>query len=91
MYLGFNPANNHSVVMTSMLKRVDLAVYAQFERIHLETWSGGIYIGNLANHMVGYELNSTEVEFPQAVYTTLYSLENSIADGTLIVPDHKYW
>ena len=91
MYLGFNPANNHSVVMTSMLKRVDLAVYAQFEMIHLETWSGGIYIGNLANHMVGYELNSTEVEFPQAVYTTLYSLENSIADGTLTVPQTKYW
>jgi len=91
MYLGLNTANDHTVVLTSMLKRVDLAVYRQFETVFLNTWTGGLKFGTVGNGLVGYELNQTIVDLDPAVYTYLYALEGQIGSGAVTVPDTKYW
>jgi basic membrane protein A len=91
MYLGLNEAGNRTVVLTSMLKRVDTAIYRQFEQVFLSTWTAGLKFGTVANGLVGYELNVTIVDLPPEVYTTVYGLENQIAAGTVTVPDTKYW
>lgn len=88
MYYGINATNGHSVILTSMLKRVDTAVYRQFEAIKLLTWNAGVFVGGLAEDLVGYELNSTLVEIPPSVISYLYALETAIKAGTLVVPDH---
>jgi len=91
MYLGLNVVGDRTVVLTSMLKRVDVAVYRQFEQVFLDTWTAGIKIGSVANGLVGYELNTTIVDLDASVYNAIFALENQIAAGTVIVPDYKYW
>jgi basic membrane protein A len=88
MYYGTNATNGRSVVLTSMLKRVDVAVYRQFEAIKTGTWSGTVINGGLAEGLVGYELNATLVELPTSVISYLYALETAIIAGTYVVPDH---
>jgi len=91
MDLGINAANNLTVVLTSMLKRVDIAIYRQFESVFLGTWTGGLKFGTVGNGLVGYEVNPTWVHLDDSVYTYLFSLENEIGTGAVTVPDTKYW
>ncbi len=100
MYLGINAAavaantTGHgpwSVVLTSALKRVDKAIYAQFAAIHADTWTAGMKIGSLANDMVGVEYNSTLVDLPDSIISYVFSLGNQIKAGTVTVPTTKYW
>jgi basic membrane protein A len=91
MYLGINLLNDKSVVLTSALKRVDKAIYAQFAAIHAGTWAAGVVVGSLANDMVGVEYNSTLVSLPSGVVSYVYSLGAQIKSGTLTVPSTKYW
>jgi basic membrane protein A len=88
MWYGINATNGHSVVLTSMLKRVDTAVYRQFESVKTSTWAAAVFTGGLAEGLVGYELNATLVTIPPAVITYLYALQTQIIAGTLVVPDH---
>jgi basic membrane protein A len=91
MYLGINPANGNSTVLTSALKRVDKAIYAQFAAIHTGTWAGGVLVGTLANDWLGVEYNSTLVDLPDGVISYVFSLGNQIKSGEVTVPSTKYW
>lgn len=87
MWYGLNATNGNSTILTSMLKKVDVAVYRQFEAIKLGSWTASVIVGGLAEGLVGYELNATLVTLPSSVTSYVYGLENQIIAGTVTVPE----
>ncbi len=94
MYLGTDDPNNPApptVCLTSMLKKVDVAVY----RTIVDAWSGthvpGIKTFNLANGGLGYEINEDLLVLPQDVVNFANQLRLDIVAGNVIVPSQKYW
>jgi len=58
--IGVDSNQNHlhpGAVLTSMLKRVDNAVYATFEDVKNDAWSGGVQVLGLAENGVGWALD----------------------------------
>jgi len=98
MYYGTaDPANPvaPTVCLTSMLKRVDVAVYTLIEDwVVDETWATGyglIYSFNLANDGVGYEVNEDLLTLDPAIIVEVEALKALIIAGTVVVPDAVYW
>jgi basic membrane protein A len=98
MYYGTaDPENPEAptLCLTSMLKRVDIAVYTVTEDwVVDETWNTGfdlLYTFNLANDGVGYEVNTALLTLPAPVITAVEAFKALIVAGTITVPDAIYW
>ncbi len=91
MYLGCEDTNNPeppTVGLTSMLKRVDVAVYNTIESVVQGTFQAGIQVFNLANNGLGYEVNEELLTLPASVISTVEDLKDGIIDGTYTVPSN---
>ena len=73
------------VYLTSVLKKVDVAVYEVVRAIHEGTFKGGgNFIGTLQNGMVGLApFHSFESKVPAPLKTDLGSIKQAIIDGTI--------
>ncbi len=94
MYLGCADPENPApptVGLTSMLKRVDVAVYSIMHEAVLGTWTGGLKFFNLANGGLDYEINENLLTLPQSVKDKVNDLKQAIINGTFTVPDDVYW
>ncbi|NHJ14301.1 MAG: BMP family ABC transporter substrate-binding protein [Candidatus Thorarchaeota archaeon] len=78
------------LVLTSMLKRVDVAVHDIIEDVIEDTFVT-FNLFTLANGGLDYEVNSTLYQLPTAVVTRVEALKADIADGTIVVPSEIYW
>ena len=97
MFLGTADPENPvapSVVCTSMLKRVDLAVYWTIEAASVDDAPlTGLQFHNLANGGVGWEDNESLWGFtwPTATRDMLEDLIDGITNGTYTVPIDYVW
>jgi basic membrane protein A len=96
MYLGCDDPDNPAaptVGLTSMLKRVDVAVYSIIEECVTNTFTGGVKLFNLANDGLGYEVNTDLLTLPSSVVTEVEALKADIVSGAINMTqyDHKYW
>lgn len=78
------PADQQPHILTSMLKRVDVAVYDVYESFLAGTLEGGFNVYDLSVDGVGY---SQSGGFLEAHYDTLDGLKQEIIDGDIVVPD----
>ena len=69
--------------LTSMLKRVDVAVYEMAKSVKEDTAAGGFYPFNLANDGVGY---ATSGGYLDDVADQLEAFKKQIVDGDIVVP-----
>jgi basic membrane protein A len=91
MYLGCeNPSVKipPTVGLTSMLKRVDVAVYTTIAAVRDGTFAGGISVFNLANGGLGYEVYEQLLTLPASVITAVEALKTGIIAGTYTVPSN---
>jgi basic membrane protein A len=91
-YLGDtdkNPATlNH--VLTSMLKRVDVATYEVIKSVKDGNFKGGVREFGLDNNGVGYAIDDyNKALVPAAVITRLEVLKKDIISGKLKVPSER--
>ncbi|MCL4455161.1 MAG: BMP family ABC transporter substrate-binding protein [Deinococcus sp.] len=91
-YLGDtdnNPATlNH--VITSMMKRVDVATYDVIKSVKNGTFKGGVREFGLSNDGVGYALDKyNQALIPQAVAIKLEVLKKQIIAGQIKVPSSR--
>ena len=98
MYYGTADPNNPApptLCLTSMLKRVDVAIYTIIEDWVVDgTWKTGydlLYAFNLANDGVGYETNTALLTLPPAVITAVNAFKALIVAGNITVPSAIYW
>jgi basic membrane protein A len=66
-----------NVILTSVLKNMDVAVYGQIEAVVNGTFAGGDYLGTLANGGVGYAGSFPDLE------ASLQAIAAGIADGSI--------
>ncbi|TFG27848.1 BMP family ABC transporter substrate-binding protein [Candidatus Thorarchaeota archaeon] len=90
-----DPVVGPTLCLTSMLKRVDVAVYTITEDWVVDgTWKTGfdlLYAFNLANDGVGYEINTDLLTLPPSVITAVNNFKAAIIAGTIVVPSEIYW
>ncbi|MGQ9735151.1 MAG: BMP family lipoprotein [Thermaceae bacterium] len=91
-YLGDTDKNpstlNHG--LTSMVKRVDVAVYETIKSVVRKTFKGGVREFGLANNGVGYALDDyNKALIPQAVVSKLELLKREILAGKIQVPESR--
>jgi basic membrane protein A len=89
MYLGCEDTDNPApptLSLTSMLKRVDVAVFNTIKEVYDGTFTGGAKIFKLSNGGVGYEVNTALLTLPPAVITAVEALKAAIIAGTVTVP-----
>lgn len=89
MYLGCADPDNPvapTVSLTSMLKRVDVAVFNTIKEVMDDTFTGGAKIFKLSNGGVDYEVNTALLTLPPAVITAVEALKAAIIAGTVTVP-----
>ncbi|MFW9935413.1 MAG: BMP family protein [Candidatus Thorarchaeota archaeon] len=99
MYLGTDDPDNPTaptVVLTSMLKRVDVAINQTIVQKVISGLSiGGFTLWNLANGGVGWELNNTLLGTNWAVspadQATIADVAQGIVNGTYTVPIDFAW
>jgi basic membrane protein A len=80
-----------TLVMTSMLKRVDVAVYNVIEQVVDDTYTGGLMFFSLSNGGIDYEINEDLLVIAPAIITEINTLKAAIIAGTVVVPDEIYW
>jgi basic membrane protein A len=84
----FKEAPGH--VLTSMVKRVDNAVYDVIDRVRAKKFTGGIYNFGLAEDGVGYVYDANnKALIPDAVRVRLESLKGDIVAGRISVPSTR--
>ena len=71
-------------ILTSMLKRVDVAVYNTIEAVANNDFTGGTTVFNLAVDGVGY---STTGGFVDDIVPELERFKEAIVGGTIVVPE----
>jgi len=75
-------------VLTSMVKRVDLAVYETIEAETKGAFKGGIEHWGLAKGAVDFAVDEhNKALLPQATIDKINALKKDIIDGKLVVPD----
>lgn len=89
-YLGDTDNNpktlNHG--LTSMMKRVDVAVYEVIKSVVQKTFKGGVREFGLANNGVGYALDEyNKALIPASVVSKLELLKREILAGKIKVPE----
>jgi len=98
MYYGTaDPADPQppTLCLTSMLKRVDVAVYDVIsDWVIGGTWKTGfdlLYTFNLANNGVGFEINTALLTLPTSVLNTVNNFKAAIIAHNVTIPDAIYW
>jgi basic membrane protein A len=96
MYYGTDDPENPeppTVCITSMLKRVDIAVYSVIEDVMYGTFQGGANVFDLANGGLGYEINEDLFTLPQAAKDAAEDLRNKIVSGEINIDQYNttYW
>ncbi len=77
-------------ILTSMLKKLDVALYEIIRRTLLDKFEPGIYIFDLSNDGVGYAIDDNNRDLiPQSVIDKVEEAKLAIISGTIQVPDHK--
>ncbi|MFI5312216.1 MAG: BMP family protein [Gemmatimonadales bacterium] len=77
-------------VLTSMVKRVDNAVYDAIKRVKDRSFAGGIYQFGLAEDGVGYIYDDhNKALIPDAVRARLEALKADIIAGRIVVPSTR--
>lgn len=84
-YLSADPAVK-DVILTSALKRVDVAVYDFITAANSGTAPAGVQLFNLANDGVAYSASNTAVD-PYSALADEY--KQKVIDGTVTVPESK--
>jgi len=75
-----------SIMLTSVLKRMDLSVPEAARAVADGTFAGGTYVGNLANGGVGLaDFHDFADEVPQSLKDELAQIQQDIVDGTITV------
>ena len=84
-----------TLCLTSMLKRVDVAVYTIIEDWVVDsTWGTGfdlLYQFSLANNGVDYEINEDLLTLAPAIIAEVEAFKALVIAGTVVVPDAIYW
>ena len=76
-------------MLTSMIKRVDVAVYESFRAAKAGTWQAGIQVLGLAEDGVGYSIDEHNRSLMTAdMEERIETARNGIIDGTLVVTDY---
>jgi basic membrane protein A len=71
-----------AIVLTSVLKQLDVSVFQAAEAVQLGTFEGGVHVGTLANGEVGLAtLTDSQNRLPDFVQNELIGLEADIAYG----------
>jgi basic membrane protein A len=97
MYLGCTDPNNPApptVGLTSMLKRVDVAIFEVIKDalgIGGETFVPGFNIYNLANGGVGYEINQALLNLSASLLADVDAFADDIANGIITPPIDIAW
>ncbi|HEX6535457.1 MAG TPA: BMP family ABC transporter substrate-binding protein [Gemmatimonadaceae bacterium] len=77
-------------VLTSMVKKVDAAVYDQIRRVHDGTFHGGVFEYGLAEGGVGYVYDEhNKALIPDSVHARLEALQADIIAGKIRVPTER--
>ncbi|MBX6333616.1 MAG: BMP family ABC transporter substrate-binding protein, partial [Gemmatimonadaceae bacterium] len=77
-------------VLTSMVKKVDAAVYDQIDRVRRGAFKGGIYEYGLAEGGVGYVYDArNKVLIPDSVHARVEALKQDIIAGRIHVPTER--
>ena len=77
-------------VLTSMLKRVEIAVYNSVKSAFDGTFKGGVVVNDLKINAVGYsELRYTKDKIPASLLATVDKLAEMIKSGQIVVPQTK--
>ena len=71
-------------ILSSMLKRVDVAVYSTIERVVKGTFSGGVTVFDLAANGVGYSISGG---FLNDIIPQLEDFKQQIIRGDIVVPE----
>ena len=71
-------------ILSSMLKRVDVAVYTAIERVVNGTFTGGVTVFDLAANGVGYSISGG---FLNDIIPELEALKQAIIRGDIVVPE----
>lgn len=89
--IGVDSNQNHlhpGWILTSMLKRVDVAVETALDASLADSWEPGILMLGLAEDGVGVALDENNAELvTDAMLAAVESARQAIIDGVLIVPD----
>ncbi|MFW9846738.1 MAG: BMP family protein [Candidatus Thorarchaeota archaeon] len=97
MYLGTEDPSDPvgpSLIMTSMIKKVNVAVYEAIkDACYDEDFAGGLKEFDIANGGIDYEVNSTLLQIDQDILSVVDELKESISNGTIDLDpfDHKWW
>ena len=78
------------LILTSMLKRVDTAVYETIKAVVEDSWEPGFLVFSLADGGVDYavnEFNDNEELLSQEIQTQLDDYKQQIIDGEIKVPE----
>ena len=75
-------------VLTSMIKRVDQAVFDCIRETSAGNWQGGVRVFGLADRGVSWVYDErNQAMIPAAVKAAVDSLENLIVNGSIVVPE----
>ncbi|MFW9831998.1 MAG: BMP family protein [Candidatus Thorarchaeota archaeon] len=96
MYLGVPTGGTYSTMLTSMLKRVDTAVYKTILAASIwDNFTGGLLVFDLEDGGIGWELNNDLLATPYKITTPEIDLMDDLAtaviNGTIIVPTDFAW
>ncbi len=94
MYLGTADPDNPvapTVGLTSMLKRVDVAVHDIIEDVLVTDSFVNFNLFTLANGGLGYEVNTALLILPPSIITEVENIKADIISGTLVVPQDYDW
>ena len=90
--IGVDSNQNHlhpGAILTSMIKRVDLAVYDAFKTAKAGTWNPGIKVLGLAENGVGYSLDQyNEKMLTSAMRAKIDQARQDIISGKIKVTDY---
>jgi basic membrane protein A len=94
MYLGTaNPSapDSPTSVLTSMLKRGDVAVFDAIKNATTGSHVPGVWYGTVENGGLDYEIATELRVLPQSVLDEVDDFKTAIANGTITVPSTLYW
>jgi len=90
--IGSDANQNHlrpGYILTTMLKRVDVAVYQMIRESFTESFKPGKHLFNLSNEGMGYSIDEYNKDLiPTDVIQRVENARKAIIAGTLKVPDY---